>query len=59
MPIAVKSLVRKRAQSRISRRYLAECAEVCRQREIAHPNAASDITLEEFLRAQPKLSKGK
>jgi hypothetical protein len=59
MPIAAKSLVRKRTQLRPSRRYLLECVDVCRQREAVDPNPASDVVLGDFLRAQAKAPKSK
>jgi hypothetical protein len=59
MPVTAKSLARKRAQPRVSRRYLLECVKVCRQREAASPDAALDVPLEDFLRMQAKMPKGK
>jgi hypothetical protein len=59
MPVAAKLLARKRAEPRVSRRYLLECVDVCRQREAASPNSAVDMPLEDFLRSQAKTPKGK
>lgn len=58
MPVAAKSLARKRTQPRLSRHYLQECVDICRQREVADSNPASDVPLDDFLRAQTKTPKG-
>jgi hypothetical protein len=52
MPVVMKSLARKRAQPRVSRRFLLEWVDVCRQREATTPSSAVDVSQEDFLRAQ-------